>query len=847
MNPEHSRRIQDLFDNAMQLAAADRAPFVAQACAGDTGLRDEVQDLLAYYLQVERDQFLPTPDRRAFPSQPSSGDARDAQSRTGTPPGYEILFELGRGGMGVVYKAVQTKLKRPVALKMVLLGAHAGPEVLARFRSEAEAVARLKHPNIVEIYDLNEHDGLPWFAMEFVNGGSLADRLRGTPQPVLESAQLVQTLARAMRHAHDLGIVHRDLKPANVLLQKHEGRSMKDAEPDEVSSPSSLILPISCFVPKIADFGLAKQLDLAQGPTLSGQIIGTPSYMAPEQAEGRPSHIGPATDVYALGTILYEMLTGRPPFKGDSPAETLRQVVLEDPVSVLKLQPRVPRDAETICFKCLQKDPTKRYADAGALAEDLERFLAGKPIRARPLGRIERVRRWSARNRLAAGLAATLAVVVVAGFALVVSQWQRAEDNYKRSEQSFSQARQAVNDLVITAERVLRSKSGTQPARTQLLAKALESFKGLYQQRPHDARTRFGLAYCYHVAGVVISETGNLDDALSDYREAADLLQDGRDDQISSLTWRNVQAANYLYTAFALCAVGRMEEALQFHDRADQIWQGLAREQSSESPRYQRNLALNLWAIAKVHLERDQFTDALTFLNKARTIQQKLHEENFTENDFLEQLAYNDHTMGVLHSRMNEADDARSFLEKALEARAQFVNADSGNIWRRCNLAKTELKLGVVYAILGERAKAHCSLRQARAVLEQLADQNKEVTEFQRNLAEVDVNLGKLQTEQQQYAEALASHEQARAACQKLRHDNPAVIQNRVILADSYTGIARVRKAQGQSPEALKAFEKAESVWLRLIHDHPDIPRFQADLAGVEKELAPLSAAKSAK
>src|SRR5262249_19128079 len=255
--------------------------------------------------------------------------------------GHVILGELGRGGMGVVYKARQTALNRLVALKMLLAGGHAGTEPLKRFHTEAEAVARLVHPNIVHIYEVGEQDGLPYFSLEFVDEGSLAKKLAGRPQPARDAAELVETLARAMHHAHQHGIMHRDLKPANVLLT-------------------------SQGVPKITDFGLAKRLETDSSQTRSGALVGTPSYMAPEQARGNVREVGPLADVYALGAFLYESLTGRPPFLGSTALDTMEQVRSQEPVPPSHLQPKVSSDLETICLKCLQKEAKKRYASAQA-------------------------------------------------------------------------------------------------------------------------------------------------------------------------------------------------------------------------------------------------------------------------------------------------------------------------------------------------------------------------------------------------------------------------------------------------------------------------------------------------
>jgi tRNA A-37 threonylcarbamoyl transferase component Bud32 len=331
-------------------------------------------------------------------------------------PGYEILGELGRGGMGVVYKARQTKLGRLVALKMILAGAHAGEDERRRFLTEAEAVARLQHPNIVQIHEIGEADGHPFFSLEFCPGGSLADQLDGTPLPPGKAAALVETLAGAVQAAHEAGVVHRDLKPANVLL-------------------------LADGTPKVTDFGLAKKLDDAAGQTASGAIMGTPSYMAPEQAEGKGKQIGPAADVYALGAVLYELLTGRPPFKAATAFDTVLQVVSEEPVPPGRLQQKLPRDLETICLKCLHKEPRKRYPSAAELADDLGRFAKWEPIRARPVGRVERSWRWSRRNPAVAGLLAAVALTQLLGTGVASFFAVRANANAQQARAEEELAR----------------------------------------------------------------------------------------------------------------------------------------------------------------------------------------------------------------------------------------------------------------------------------------------------------------------------------------------------------------------------------------------------------------------
>jgi serine/threonine-protein kinase len=303
---------------------------------------------------------------------PSRSEGRHGPETPAQAPEYlEIQERLGEGGMGVVYRARQLVLGRLVALKMIHAGARTDPKQLARFRTEVQAVARLSHPNFVQIYEIGQRDGLPYFLMEYVAGGSLERKLSSGPLPVRQAAQLVETLARAMQVAHEHGILHRDLKPANILLTL-DGQ------------------------PKITDFGLAKMISGQDaGPSRSGGIVGTPAYMAPEQAEHGAQ---PSSDIYSLGATLYEMLTGRPPFRGATVYGTLLQVMHHEPVPPGRLRPKLPRDLETICLKCLEKTSEKRYASCSALAEDLHAFLGGEPIQARTAPAWQRARRGIRRN-----------------------------------------------------------------------------------------------------------------------------------------------------------------------------------------------------------------------------------------------------------------------------------------------------------------------------------------------------------------------------------------------------------------------------------------------------------------
>ncbi len=362
---------------------------------------------------AQLDALFPAPEPN-----PPIGERSSNSSSTDLPriPGHELLEVLGHGGMGIVYKARHLRLNRSVAIKMLLTGAHARPESRERFLREAEAVASLRHPNIVQVYDMGDQAGQPYFTMEYIEGGTLAQQLAGTPQPPRQAAAMLATLAEAVQAAHRSGIVHRDLKPSNILLTA-DG------------------------TPKISDFGLARRMHGEAGLTWTGTAVGTPSYMAPEQAEAGPLRWGPAVDVYALGAILYELLTGRPPFRAETAAQTVRQVISQDPPPPSRLNGKVPRDMEIICLKCLSKEPHLRYDGAAAMAADLHRFLAGEAIAARPDGRLPRIaRRIRRRPVLSAAVAVgTLLAVILFGGGLWLISDRAAAAQAARAERAAAE------------------------------------------------------------------------------------------------------------------------------------------------------------------------------------------------------------------------------------------------------------------------------------------------------------------------------------------------------------------------------------------------------------------------
>jgi len=431
------QRLQDILAAYLQDIEAGKTPDREKLLAEHPDLADDLRSFLAENDKMRRlvnqaDAATLAPSSGPQENEVSSAVAADAPE-VGTTiryfGDYELLEEIARGGMGVVYKARQVSLNRIVALKMILAGELASPADVQRFHAEAKAAANLDHPNIVPIYEVGEHEGQHFFTMKLIEGGSLSDKAAsgdwrasrvsgGSKDAQRQAATLTAAVARAVHHAHQRGILHRDLKPANILLASGGRKPPEDgAEPAAGTAPSGgLRPPLAEYSPVVTDFGLAKHVEADSGQTKSGAIVGTPSYMAPEQARAE-KQLTTAIDVYSLGAILYELLTGQPPFRGETTLQTLMQVMEQEPAAPRSIQPTIDRDLETICLKCLHKDPNRRYESAAALADDLERWLRGEPITARPMGMTERLKKWVRRRPTAAALIAVsvLAVVTLLG------------------------------------------------------------------------------------------------------------------------------------------------------------------------------------------------------------------------------------------------------------------------------------------------------------------------------------------------------------------------------------------------------------------------------------------------
>jgi eukaryotic-like serine/threonine-protein kinase len=739
-------------------------------------------------------------------------------------PGYEILGELGRGGMGVVYKARQVRLNRVVALKMILAGDYASPEAAVRFLGEAESVARLHHPHIVQVHAFGDCEGRPYFEMEYVAGGSLADRLDGTPWPAREAARLIETLARAIHEVHRLAIVHRDLKPANILMTA-DGK------------------------PKVADFGLAKWLDVESGLTRTDHVLGSPSYMAPEQTEGRAFPVGAASDVYSLGVILYELLTGRPPFKAATVLETLEQVKSAEPVSPARLRPGLPRDLETICLKCLRKEPARRYPGADHLAEDLRRFGAGESILARPVGAAERTWRWCQREPALAALAAAL----VAGFLGVATQWWRAErhlrrevaagralqDARRRSQERFQLGMGAVDGYsALAGKEELLKDPRLAGLRKRLLGRALEFYKGLQASLEADPapQARSQLAAAYNRVGSIQTEIGSKAEALASHRRALTLWEALADDDPANPDTRSGAARSHTYVGILLRATRRPDEALRSYENGLAIAQSLARDHPTIA-RYKGELAWCLSNIGTVQAESGRADEAIRSQESALAIREGLVRDDPADPQLQRDLAWCQNDLGIAHEAAGRPAEALTSHRQALALWEALAGDDPTNPDTRSNIARSHTFVGILSRAAGHPDEAMPSFERALAIEQALAREHPAVARYKEELAWCLNNIGAIQAGSGRADESIRSQESALAIREALARDDTADFEHLSGLARYQRDLGMAHEAAGHPAEALRWVGRALTTLEELAQAYPTDDEIQYRLASCLGDL----------
>jgi tetratricopeptide (TPR) repeat protein/tRNA A-37 threonylcarbamoyl transferase component Bud32 len=702
-------------------------------------------------------------------------------------PGYEIRGLLGRGGMGVVYHARDLALDRPVALKMIHPVGVITPEERLRFRFEAELAARVRHPNVVQVYEVGEHAGQHYVALEYVEGGTLAERVRqGRPVP-RAAARLLATLAEAVGAAHAQGIIHRDLKPANVLLQRGEGPTPPSPDP----------------VPKIADFGLARQLDRSDRLTATGVIVGTPAYMAPEQARAE-KYLGPAVDIYALGAILYELLTGRPPFTGATGLELLARLVSEDPPPPSRLVASIPRDLEVICLKCLAREPGRRYPSAADLATDLHAFLEDRPITARPARWTERLGRWCRRHPAVAALTTALAVVVPAALVGLTLLYldadrerqrattnegrandarQEAVTNARRAQDGYRLARQAWEDGVTTVLDDPRFKSGPfEDLRRQVLraeTKFYEPFVELYKGEPAYQSER-GRAYLRLAEAT--NQLGSKEEALYHYRAALAIFQSLTDQDRRHVEHRNFLASAHNDLGNWYLASSDLSEAEKEYRASRALWRALAGE----------------------HPERREFHSGL---------------------------ANSLNGLGAVCRATRRAAEAEKEWGTACDLWRELLTKEPENLKWRVRLATTQGNLGLIYHETNRRKEAETALRASRAAGRELVAKQPDRAEHQMIVARADNNLGELYQALGRPDDADKAYRAALDVMKVLVEQHPAVTEHQENLAALYGTLATLHLSRGRWQQALGPCRDNVARWEALVEKHPGIPKYRKQLA----------------
>jgi tetratricopeptide (TPR) repeat protein len=722
---------------------------------------------------------------------------------------FRIRRQIGRGAFGLVFLAHDPHLGREVALKVPRLGTLVTPELRERFMREARAAAVLDHPNLVPVYDAGQEGPVCYIASAYCPGVTLADwlRQRTEPLPANEAAALVGTLAAAVQYAHERGVIHRDLKPGNILLSFSR---------EPVASAGGALATGSRLneaTPRITDFGLAKQPGAGgEDQTDTGAIVGTPAYMAPEQAGGNSKHVGAAADTYALGVILYELLTGRPPFRGDTPLETLEQVRSLEPVPPRRLRPRLPRDLETVCLKCLEKDPARRYGRAGDLAEDLGRFQSGEPIRARSVGWIERGWRWCRRRPALVGLTAVLVVVLAGGVLGVLGQWRRAERHRQREIASARQAREAVYQSYLLISESLSHEPGFQPLRKKMLESALRFYETFVREREQDPDSADDLATAYLHQSLILSETCCGGEALQMAEKCHALRtrlaqarpEDGEAQRKLAESWLELGAAQ-LQVQQAGAAAASWTEALRICTKllearpADPIL-------LSYQARTHYHLAMSKFGVG-------QFAEALSGLQAAVALQEQLvgaQPELYRERAYLADMYL---SLGnALQDVAGQADARRSF-ERGRDLMETVVAEFPGNNRFQMNLYKHRHNLAHVLRTSGQPALAARAFEAAQEVIATLADANPAVVEFRFLRSQCLMNLGNAYLDLSQLDKARTAYEQALA----IQNKSPAELAHHPDFQGLQTltlvNLGALHFKAGEGEQALTCFRRsAESL-----------------------------------
>jgi serine/threonine protein kinase/tetratricopeptide (TPR) repeat protein len=782
---------------------------------------------------------------------------RDLMEDAGQPPGdllnrlgrFEIRRELGRGAFGVVFLAWDPQLGREVALKVPRTEVLITAELRQRFIREARAAAVLDHPNVVPVYEAGEVGPICYIASAYCPGPTLAQWLkeRSDPVPLPLAAKLVATLAEAVHHAHGRGVVHRDLKPSNVLLQRQpcETAGSAHSAANKPETTQHLADVEGEVVPRITDFGLAKLIVDPQGlageesapHTQTGALLGTPNYMAPEQASGKTKDIGFAADVYALGVILYELLTGRPPFRGETTLETLEQVRSQEPLPPSRLRTKLSRDLETICLKCLQKDPRKRYVSAAALADDLQRHLAGSPIKARPIGVWERGVKAARRRPAMATLAAAslLATLIVAaqflGYSAALARKNVAlGEALQQANHDFRLARIAVDEYATKVSQDKRLLAhDLEDLRKELLRLPVGFYKEFVTQRAGDPDVQEEHAKAFRRLALLNKELGSQQEALEELRAAAAICKKLVHDHPDDVHYQDQLAASLNNLAAVYMDIREANLAEEAFQEVHNIRQQLALTDPT-APEYQAFLSDSYTNLALLFQETGRYEPAESANRQARDLLAKLVQEHPDVEEYQAGLAVSHFNLGLLYEETNRLGLAEEAYGKAQDLRRNLVNNHQNTPEYQENLADVLVNLGLVYTETGRAARAQESFGEAKEVYQKLLARHPRIPNYKDKLARAYHNLGQAHEELGQPVGAEAAYAEARKLREGLVRDYPEVPDYQFGLSRTQTNLALLFCNSGRPGLASAPLREAQRIREKLVHDYPDVTDYRVKL-----------------
>jgi tetratricopeptide (TPR) repeat protein len=760
-------------------------------------LADALHDFFADADHIER---LAAPLRAAV----TVGPSQIPQPELGD---YELLAEIAHGGMGVVYRARHKRLQRLVALKVLRAGPFASPAEWQRFRNEAEAIAHLDHPGIVPIYEIGETGGLPFFTMKLLEG-SLAQhggRYREDPRA---AAKLLAAVAEAIHYAHERGILHRDLKPANILL---------DAGGQ----------------PHVSDFGLAKRFPAGDATTPavthSGDVLGTPSYMAPEQALGTREAITTAADVYGLGTILYELITGQPPFRGASSLEILRQLQEQEPTRPSAVNARIDRNLETICLKCLHKEPAQRYRSAAALGQDLRRYLAGEMIAARPAGTLERIRGWYRRRPLVASLLLSLAVLFFVAFGLVTWMWRRAEISDAAREGQRIQAEAARDKaqriLDEFADQLSDVPADNQPAfpetRRRMLQSALKYYQEFLLERGDDAHLQAEIARAQFLVGAITATLGSRPEALAAYEQALTLTRQLNQQSPGDVLVRLNLARTLNRIGLLQVETGQPWAGLAAYQEARELWDALRREKPDD-PAIQADLAGLQINIATAHSSLGRSDEAGTCLRASVLLLEDLIRRYPDQADYRASLALCLSNLGTLHGALAQRQDGIDCLTRARDLLRPLIQDNPTKAQFQDELSLVLLNLGGQLNAPGQRDAALQALNEGKQIVLRRLQENPGGRPNQNRLATYERQLGLVYRESGRLDDAAAALERSLRAGEPLLRADPGDLAYGRGVASCYFDLALLHERRGRRDDMFRCYEQARQRWQDLVDRSPE-------------------------